>query len=86
MCLHMYYIDDTCICMHTCMHIQGHLHMLDQTYVDVLVCMCITYICMMHILCIVALANYVLPTMHKGEAYISVSLLLPPFSSQSVTL
>ena len=31
-------------------------------------------------------ANCVLPTMYKGEAYISVSLLLPPFSSQSVTL
>ena len=31
-------------------------------------------------------ANCVLPTMYKGEAYISVSILLPPFSSQSVTL
>ena len=31
-------------------------------------------------------ANCVLPPMYKGEAYISVSLLLPPFSSQSVTL
>ena len=31
-------------------------------------------------------ANCVLPTMYKGEAYISVSLLLPPFSNQSVTL
>ena len=31
-------------------------------------------------------ANCVLPTMYKGEAYISVSLLLPPFSSQSGTL
>ena len=30
--------------------------------------------------------NCVLPTMYKGEAYISVSLLLPHFSSQSVTL
>ena len=30
--------------------------------------------------------NCVLPTMYKWEAYISVSLLLPPFSSQSVTL
>ena len=29
-------------------------------------------------------ANCVLPTMYKGEAYMSVSLLLPPFSSQSV--
>ena len=31
-------------------------------------------------------ANCVLPRMHRGEAYISVSLLLPPFSSQSLTL
>ena len=31
-------------------------------------------------------ANCVFPTMHKVEAYIGVSLLLPPFSSQSVTL
>ena len=31
-------------------------------------------------------ANCVLPTMYKGEAHISVSLLLPPFPSQSVTL
>ena len=31
-------------------------------------------------------ANCVLPTMYEGEAYISVSFLLPPFFSQSVTL
>ena len=31
-------------------------------------------------------ANCALPTMYKGEAYISVSLLLPSFSSQSETL
>ena len=31
-------------------------------------------------------AHCVLPTMYKGEAYISVSLLLQPFSSQSVSL
>ena len=30
--------------------------------------------------------NGVLPTMYKGEAYISVSPMLPTFSSQSVTL
>ena len=53
--------------------------------------MCLYVFICMHVYVSVCLfhqssSNCVLPTMHKGRAYISTSLLLPPYSSQYVTL
>ena len=80
----------------TCMHMQVHVSLSIHVYVCMCIsvcvdlCLCVgvcmnehVFVCLFHKL---LSANCVLLVMYKGEAHISTSLLLPPFSIQYVTL
>ena len=85
----MYACVSVCVDMFVCVYICKYV------YVSFV---CLLFICLLNFFLFVnflsvfclfnqsLFANCVLPTMYKVEAYISVSLLLQHFSSQSVTL
>ena len=81
-CMYMYAYTSTCFCVCMCM--------------CACVCQCVwisvceyLFVCL-NMFLFACFTNYnlpiVLPAMYKVEAYISTSLLLPPFSIQYVTL
>ena len=81
--------DNTCgnvymyLCVLICVYICNYMNVQFVCFFCLLIFYFLSVCCLFHQS---LFANCVLPTMYKGEAYISVSLLLPPFSSQSVTL
>ena len=73
------------VCWYVCMCVFVTMRMLSLSVIFI----CLLFFYFLSVCCLFhqsLFANCVLPTMYKGEAYISVSLLNPPFSSQSVTL
>ena len=91
MLIHVIFV---CICVYVSVRVDMFVCVYICNYVNVqFVCfflfICLLIFSFLSVCCLFhqsLFANCVLPTMYKGEAYISVSLLLPPFSSQSVTL
>ena len=76
-----------CVDMIVCVYICSYVNV--QFFCFFLFFICLLFLFVLFVCCLFhqsLFANCVLPTMYKGEAYISASLLLPPFSSQSVTL
>ena len=80
-----------CVYACTCMHMQAHVSLFMHVYVCTCISVCVN-MCVfvsLNMFLFACFTNYnlsiVLLAMYKGEAYISTSLLLPPFSIQYVT-
>ena len=70
-----------CTYKYMCLSIHVYVCMCISVCVDMCLYMCV-YLCVCFCLYVspIIIANFVLPSMYKGEAYINISLLLPPFS------